>query len=191
MRLLVLALIINLVLFTSSYGQTKTEWRENYKLTVLDFRAEAPTSREDQGQSYFLAGNLDFAYAMSSYEFMLTKNFNKFVKAYFNPDLSWLQQGEGTEVLLKYAQMDFDLLELHARKYRQRIYTEKKALSNPNFFKQTHDEINAEMARRQVDMQNAIAESEGKRDAFHEQLLKEIGELAEFCKECKPAKKKK
>ena len=190
MRLFTFAFFINILLYSFSYGQTKTEWRDNSKLTVLDFRAEAPKSREGQGQSYYLAGNLDFAYAMSSYEFMLTKNFNKFVTAYYNPDLSWLQQGEGTEVLLKYAQMDFDLLELHARKYRLRLYTEKKALSNPKFFQQAHDEIMADMAKRQMEMHNTIAESAASRDAFHEQVLKEIGELAEFCKECKPAKKK-
>ena len=188
MRLFVLAFLINILFFPFSYGQTKMEWKENSRLTVLDFRAEPPNSQEGQGQSYFFAGNLDFAYALSSSEYNLKKNFNQIVTAYYNPDLSWLQQGEGTEVLLKYAQIDFDLLELHARKYRQRLFTNKKALSNPAFFQQAREENKAELARRQVEMENAIAESESKRDAFHEQLLKEISELAEFCKECKPGK---
>ena len=190
MRRIFFAFILLFVSF-SSFGQVKTEWKEGYKLTVLDFQAEAPNSREGQGQTYYLAANLDFAYAMSNYEFMLTKNFNKNVTAFFMPANSWLQQGEGTEILLKYAQMDFDLLELYARKFRQRLYEEKKALSDPNFFQQAHNDINANMAKRRVAMQNATAESEGQGEAYHEQILKEIAALAEFCKECKPVKKKK
>lgn len=53
---------------------------------------------------------------------MLTKNFNKNVTASFNPSSSWIQQGEGTDFLLSYAQMEFDLLELYARKLRTRLY---------------------------------------------------------------------
>ncbi|PIQ21091.1 MAG: hypothetical protein COW65_11140 [Cytophagales bacterium CG18_big_fil_WC_8_21_14_2_50_42_9] len=190
MRLHFLAFILFFTIFTS-WGQAKTEWKEGYKLTVLDFQAEPPISREGQGQTYYLAANLDFNYAMSSYEFMLTKNFNKNVTAFFIPANSWLQQGEGTEILLRYAQMDFDLLELYARKFRQRLYAEKNAFSNPNFFQETYNEINAEMNRRHVEMQNAMAESNSKGEAFHAQILKEITALAEYCKECKPTKKKK
>ena len=185
-----LAFILFFTFFTS-WGQAKTEWKEGYKLTVLDFQAEAPQNREGQGQTYYLAANLDFNYAMSSYEFMLTKNFNKNVTAYFMPANSWLQQGEGTEILLKYAQMDFDLLELYARKCRQQLYAEKNAFSNPDFFQETYNGINAEMARRRVEMQNAMAESNSKGEAFYVQILKEVASLAEYCKECKPAKKKK
>jgi len=185
-----IALTLFLTSFTS-FGQAKTEWKEGYQLSVLDFAAEAPKSHEGQGQTYYLAANLDFAYAMNSYEFMLTKNFNKNVTAFFIPANSWLQQGEGTEILLKYAQMDFDLLELYARKFRQRLYEEKNAFSNPNFFQEAHDAVNAELAKRHVEMQNAMAESNSKGAAFHEQVLKEIVVLNEFCKECKPAKKKK
>jgi len=190
MHRIFIALFLILTAFTGS-AQIKTEWKEGYKLSVLDFTAEAPKNREGQGQTYYLAANLDFGYAMSSYEFMLTKNFNKNVTAFFMPANSWLQEGEGTETLLQYAQMDFDLLELYARKFRQRLYEEKNAFSNPNFFQETYNGINAEMASRHVEMQNAVAESDSKGAAFHEQVLKEVAALAEFCKDCKPPKKKK
>ena len=184
-----LMLLLTFPFFSS--GQAKFEWRDGYKLSVTDFQAEAPTLREGQGQNYNLAANLDFGYQMSNYEFMLTKNFNKNVTTFFIPANSWLQQGEGTETLLKYAQMEFDLMELYARKYRKRLYDEKNAFSNPNFFQEAHAEIMAEMSKRHVQMQNAVSETDSKRDAFHEQILNEITELAEFCKTCKPVKKKK
>ena len=183
------ALLLSFIAFTS-FSQVRTEWEEGYKLSVLDFQTEAPKNQEGQGQTYYLAANLDFNYARSNSEYMLTKNFNKNVTAFFMPANSWLQQGEGTEILLKYAQMDFDLLELYARKLRQRFHNQKNAFSNPNFFQQAHDEVNAAMVTRRVEMQNAAAESDSKGAAFHEQVLKEIAALAEFCQECKPAKKK-
>jgi hypothetical protein len=190
MRKFLLTLTLLLIGFTS-FSQAKTEWKDGYQLSVLDFRADPPKNREEQGQTYYLAANLDFSYVTSSYESMRTKNFNKFVTAYFIPDSSWLQQGEGTEIMLKYAQMDFDLLELYARKYRKRLFEEKNALSNPGFFQQAHDKIMAEMTKRHREMQNAVAESDAKGAAYHEQILKEIGALAEFCKACKPVKKNK
>ncbi|MGV3586647.1 MAG: hypothetical protein ACO1OF_06580 [Adhaeribacter sp.] len=174
-----------------SFGQVKTEWKEGYRLTVLDFEAEPPILREGQAQTYNLASSLDFGYYMNTYEFMLTKNFNKKVSVYFVPSISWLHQGEGTQILLKYAQTDFDMMELYARKYRKKLYDTKNAFSNPNFFSELHDEIRAEYSKRQVEMHNAVAESDAKAEAFHTQILTEIAELAEFCKTCKPVKEKK
>lgn len=190
MRKIIFTLLF-LVMALTSFGQAKTEWKEGYRLSISDFQAVAPKSREGIGQSYALAANLDFGYAMSSYEFMLTKNFNKNVTTFFIPANSWMQPGDATETLLKYAQMDFDLLELYARKYRQRLYAEKNPFSNLNFFQLASSENNAEMNKRHVEMQNAVAESEVARDTYHAQILKEISELADYCKECKPVKKKK
>lgn len=190
MRRNILTLALFITAFTS-FSQAKKDWVAGYKLSVLDFQAEPPKGREGQGQTFYLAANLDYGYAMSSYEFMQTKNFNSYITAYFFPALSWLQQGEGTEILLRYAQMDFDLIELYARKFRQKLYQEKKALSNPDFFQEAQDKIKAEMAKRHVEILNAASESDAKGDAFHRQILTEISELADFCKECKPAKNKK
>jgi hypothetical protein len=183
-------LIFLLVSFIS-FGQVKTEWKEGYRLTVLDFETEPPVLGEGQGQTYNLASSLDFGYYMNTYEFMLTKNFNKNVTVYFVPANSWLHQGEGTQTLLKYAQTDFDMMELYARKYRQKLYEAKNAFSNPNFFAEVRDEITAEYSKRQVEMHNAVSESDAKAEAFHAQILTEIAALAEFCKTCKPVKKKK
>lgn len=185
--------LFTLILLLSAFhtfSQEKTEWREDYKISLADFQAQPPKSR-DMAQSYFLGGNLGFGYAMSNYEFMFTKNFNKHVSAYFTPSNSWLQEGEGTEVLLQYAQMEFDLLELYARKCRNRLYESKSALSNHDFFQQAYDEVTAEMVKRQVEMQDAVLESESKMVAYHQQIRKEISELADFCKECKPTKPKR
>ncbi|MBF9254332.1 hypothetical protein I2I11_13585 [Pontibacter sp. 172403-2] len=170
-------------------GQTKVEWQEGRKLAASDFTGQAPETHSSQ--SYYLAANLEFGYAMSNYEFMLTKNFNKNVTVYFNPAASWLQEGEDTENLLKYAQMDFDLMELYARKLRKRVYEAKGTFSNYNFFQQAQEEIQAEMAKRQSDMYASTSFDKDKMEAYHQQILTEIAALPDFCKACKPARKKK
>jgi len=179
--------ILLLASFTS-FGQAKKDWQAGYQLSVLDFQAEAPASSVGQGQTYYLAAHLNFNYAKPN-AVTPTPDWNKSVTAFFMPESSWLQQGEGTEILLQYAQMDFDLLELYARKFRQRLYRERHALTNPNLFQQARDGVNTELAKRRVEMQNAAAASDNKGEAFHEQILKEIAALAEFCQECKLDKK--
>ena len=177
-----LTLIFLFVAFTA-FGQARKEWQEGYKLSVLDFEAEAPKNQEGRGQSYYLAANLDYKKATSSSEPKLAKDLNQYVTAYFIPAQSWLQQGEGTEILLKYAQMDFDLLELYARKYRKRLYNEKIAHVNSHFIQQAQQEVDTAIAKRRGEMLQAVAESDSKAESFHEQVLKEIAELAQFSKE--------
>jgi hypothetical protein len=185
----IFTLILSLIAFTT-YSQGRTEWKENYILTVNDFKAQAPKSRENVSETYSFAASLDFGYAMSNYEFMLTKNFNNRVTAFFVPTNSWIQQGASTELLLEYAQIQFDLLELHARKYRKRLYDSKNALSNYDFYQKANDEVSTEYARAGVEMQDAVMESHAKALEYHQKVKKEIAELADFCKECKPVKAK-
>ncbi|QNF34048.1 hypothetical protein HUW51_15445 [Adhaeribacter swui] len=182
-----------LLLFVSfsTFAQVKMEWKKDVVLSKSDFKGQAPQNSIAGVQRHYLAANLDFSYAMSNYEFMLTKNFNKFVTASYNPATSWIEEGNKTDLILKMAQLDFDLLELYARKYRQRLYETKNALSANNFFQQAHDELNAEMIKRQADIQALVTDSESNLEEQHDLIKKEVEVLADFCKECKPAKKKK
>jgi hypothetical protein len=183
-------LILSLIAF-NTYSQGRIEWKENYIITLNDFQAPSPAKQENGPTNFYLAASLDFGYAMSNYEFMLTKNFNSRVSSFFIPTRSWMQQGGETDRLLQFAQMQFDFVELYARKYRKRLYDSKNALSNYDFYQKANDEIQAEYAYAQVDMQNAAYESNEKALAYHQQIKKEIVELADFCKECKPVKVKK
>ena len=169
-----------MIAFTA-LGQVRKEWQAGYKLSVLDFEAEVPPSQEGQGQNYYLAAHLDYS-KLHKHSASVAKNINYSVTAYFIPAQSWLQQGEGTEILLRYAQLDFDLLELYARKYRQRLHKENKTIINPRFLLQVQQEINTALIKRRQEMQNALAESNEKANAFHEQILKEITALIRFSK---------
>ncbi|WP_026464959.1 hypothetical protein [Adhaeribacter aquaticus] len=167
----------------NTYGQEKLEWQENYKLTVLDFKAEPPVN--EPGLTYHLVAKLTFHPALSGATAKKLSDVNSAVTVVFVPEHSWLHEGEGTEILLKYAQMELDLLELYARKYRQQLYNSSlKPLSLP-FVKQTQQALLAELETRRVQMQQAGAESDISADKYHQQILREIASLALFCKACR------
>src|SRR5207237_8698106 len=97
-----------------------------------------------------------------------------------------------TMQLLKYVKFKFDLTKLYARKFRQKLYENKKAFSSVDFCKPVYDSIQNEFIQRHT---NAAKETDIGRDStkliiLHKEVLDEIDQLSDFCKACKPNKKK-
>jgi hypothetical protein len=95
--------------------------------------------------------------------------------------------------LLKFARYDFDLSELYARKLRKKLFEEKGAFSDASFFKPIFDQIQNEYSERRT---QAVKDTELGIEAeqlarLHADVLKEIAEYPDYCKTCKPLKKKK
>jgi hypothetical protein len=181
-------LLILLLRAINSFSQAKTYWQEEYQLSVLDFQAEVPETPGGQGHNYYLNAHLNFDSNSRTQKAKQSTYINNKVSVYFYPDKSWLQQGEGTETWLKMAQMEFDLLELYARKYRQQLAREKTIYSNPALLGQMQQNLKTRLASHQYEMQRAISESDSKREAFHESIKAEIAGLSAYCRECEPAK---
>ncbi|WP_420151234.1 hypothetical protein [Spirosoma sp.] len=171
-------------------AQDVIEWSPTYRLTKADFQLKP--SNAGNGQRYYAACQMDFSYRMSNYEFMFTKNFNRFSRAIFNRKASWMDEGPLTDRLLDMAQLDFDLVELYTRKIRKRMYEEKRAFSNGDFYQQAINELQRLYSERlaQIVRDTDGGQSEVRTREIHEQIVREINELDEYCKECKPAKKK-
>ena len=87
---------------------------------------------------------------------------------------------------------DFDLAELYARKLRKRLYEEKGAFSDANFFQPVYDEINKEFVDRHTaaGKETDLGKNRDKLNELRAQVMQEIDELPDFCKTCKPSKKK-
>ncbi len=177
-----------------SYGQEKKAWTEEYLIEMGDFQGVAPIMEEDYVQRYYLAAQLAFNYQMNHYQFAFTKNFNKYVEVYFNPASSWIEEGDQTDMLLEMANLDYDLAELHARKFRKRIFENKNIVSSPALLQSEFEKVSNEYADYRAQVLSEIMASA----TIHEKLAHyrqsvnlEIYNLAEFCQACKPAKKKK
>lgn len=125
---------------------------------------------------------------------MATKDFNSKVRCIFKRSSAVLVAPDSTSALtiLNLARYQFDLTELYSRKLRQQLYESKKAFSDPSFFQPLLDknvnELNDRYAR--VVKETGFGRRTDKLTQLHQSVKQEIEQLADFCKTCKPFKKK-
>lgn len=188
---LVLCLVFHLL-----FAQDQVEWSPDYEVQFSDY--QSPSSEINEELSIYTistSANIEFLFSMSYYEFMFTKNFNEKVSTLLYRPSSYITapSEELANQLVTFGQLEFDLSELSARRFRKRLFESKGAFSNTNFFKPLYDEIITEQRNRH----NELAKSTdlGKNADLlileREKILREIAELADYCKTCKPPKKQK
>ena len=132
---------------------------------------------------------------MSNVEFMFTKNFNAKVISSFKRDAASIIVTDSitAKYLLNFAQYEFDLSELYARKLRKEIYDKKGTFSDVSFLQvlfnsiQQHYTEDHAMASKNTN----LGQEEEKLAAIHSVVLQKINELPDLCKSCKPPKKAK
>jgi len=193
MKLTLFTLLL-LIALNPSFSQEKIEWSKGIEIDSSCFKASIPNLAEDNLQEYSFACSYNFNFQMIGLQFAFTKNFNSYVSAYYNPHLSWMEEGELTWQLLLMANLDFDLVELYARKFRKKMFEAKNVGSNVNFFNKLHEEVNREYLDRQSVIQSNLRTNENIEDYLKleiEKVNEEIEMLNEFCKTCKPKKRKK
>lgn len=194
MKLFLFCLFLQLFFVFSTLAQDIIEWSPDYKVTIADFKSKSTQIGDVNHYSVLLAARMDFSFYMSSYEFMFTKNFNSKVATIFTKSASVLIAPDSifSLKLVKYAQLSFDLTELYARKFRKNLYESKGFLSEVNFFQEAYKpieiEYNAKIA--EIGKLTNLGQSETSIEEAHQLILKEIEELPDFCKTCKPKKKK-
>ena len=191
--------IVFVILFAgltkAGFTQNIIDWDGIYQLQLSDFRAKTSQIGDVNMFSLHSSAQMNFAYNMSSYEFMFTKNFNSKVSCTFTRDAASIiaPDDETAQHLLKFAQYEFDLAELYARRFRKKLFDEKGAFSNASFFKPLYDAIHKEFVERydNAAKETEIGKNQSELDRLHTEVLREIQELSEFCKQCKPTKRKK
>ncbi|WP_417350457.1 hypothetical protein [Flavobacterium alkalisoli] len=171
------------------------DWNPEYKLTLADFKSESTQIGETNLYSVYSSASLDYGVQMTNIEFMLTKNFNSKVSNRFFPE-SAIIIAPNEETALKmvdFAQYEFDACELYARKFRKMLYEEKGTFSDISYVQPLFDNIRREYNDRTAKAGKAtdLGQKSEELKMLHEEVLKEIDELADFCKTCKPKKKKK
>ena len=187
-----------LVLICQSFpllSQDELDWDEKYKLQFSDFRS--PSTQLEGGNIYSLYSGVtfDFAFQMTNAEFMFTKNFNSKVNCKFHRNAASLVAPDTIRAmdLLLFARYDFDLAELYARKVRQKAYETKGTFSNPSFFIPVFNQFQKEYSERHVQASRLtdLGQDRVKLQELHLEVLTELTAYSDFCKTCKPVKRKK
>jgi len=171
------------------------DWSPEYKLTLADFKSENTQIGETNLYSVYSSASLDYSVQMSNIQFMLTKNFNSKVSNRFFPESATIiAPDEDTALkMVDFAQYEFDVCELYARKLRKTLYEEKGTFSDISYVQPLFDNIRKEYNDRITKAGKAtdLGKKTEELKKLHEEVLKEIDELSDFCKTCKPKKKKK
>ena len=176
-------------------GQNVIDWDPNYKLQLSDFQASTTEVGDVDIYSLHSSAGMDFSFSMSNYEFMFTKNFNSKVNCTFTRDASSLiaPDEEIAGSLLNFAQYEFDLSELYARKFRKKLFESKGAFSSASLFQPIYNDLQKEFVERhaRAARETDIGRKAEKLTELHFEVLSGIDELSNFCKTCKPPKRKK
>ena len=195
MKKAIIVLALFLTFHSASHAQQIIDWSPEYNLTFEDFLSKQTKIGFGDTHQINSTSSMSFSFNMSNYEWMFTKNFNSKVSNTFNKNAAVLISPnlEIANSLLDFANYQFDLVELYARKFRQKLYENKGAFSNPTFFQPIFNEIQTELNERHAEageVSNLGIKSEILKE-LHLEVLKEIATLSDFCKECKPPKVKK
>jgi hypothetical protein len=189
--LLTITLLFNTIVL---YAQETIEWTPNYHFQLSDFKSKV-TEIGANRIGVDPATKFEFAFQMTNYEFMFAKNFNSKVVANFYPQAAYLLAPDSSSAmqLLAFAKLNFDLTELYARKFREQLFLQKGAFSNTSFFQPIYNKIQEEMAARHSELIQLTdyGRNEEQTNLSIQQINSEIEALSEYCKTCKPKKKKK
>ncbi|SEI84112.1 hypothetical protein SAMN05216327_104179 [Dyadobacter sp. SG02] len=190
-----LYLVVLLICSLSASCQNIIDWDDNYQLELSDFQSAKTSIGSGDMYSLSVPAHMNFSFHMSSYEFMFTKNFNSKAVCNFNRSAGLIvaPNQEIALSLLALARYDFDLCELYTRKVRQGLYENKGTFSDVNFFQPIFTRLETEYVDRSTTahQETDLGRDQEKLDLLHQQVKKEIGELVDFCKTCKPPKRKK
>ncbi len=190
-------LAVSILFFVQeAVAQNKIEWSPDIVIQLSDYQS-ASTEIDENLSTYSVRSGamLDFAFSMSYYEFMLTKNFNKKVTAIFDKNASYISAPsiDIANQLVNFGGVEFDLAELSARKFRKKLFESKGAFTNTNFFKPLFDEAIAEQLERYIALGKStdMGRNSEVLVAEREKIRQEIEVLSDYCKTCKPPKKRR
>ncbi|MFL9830763.1 hypothetical protein ABS764_07880 [Flavobacterium sp. ST-87] len=179
----------------SLLAQNDVEWDGKYQIQLSDFQSKATQIGNVNTNSIQTASGLNFSIQMSNIEFMFTKNFNSKVSTTFKRESALLIATDTTTAnrMVKFAQYEFDLSELYARKLRQKLYLNKGAFSDISFLQPLYDTIQKEYVEEhgEASKKTNLGQKEEVLKTLNEDVLTRIQEFSDFCKSCKPPKKKK
>lgn len=172
-------LLVSFFLLQSD-AMEELSWSEHYKLSWKDFKGEP---NKDTDAVAVTASGITFSYSINKYKrTQKVQGFKTLVKAFFYPEHSWCKSDEVDIHVLGHEQLHFDITELHARLFRQRIANIKLHEDIAQTLQDMHVKIEADL----MAMQNAYdTESEYSIDVqgqekWQDSITKRLKSVSQF-----------
>jgi len=169
---------------TSAFAQNilqegQKRWNKNQKLTINDFKIKISDENSDAVYSQFM-----ILHAIRGFDFM-KKNLNRKIENIFLGTASWIDTTKVNKIekQIEFQQMQFDISEIYARKFRKRVLQNKKKIKKGfNIISQINNNIITEFSLERLEL---VKETQGGRDEqklleWKEKIASELDDLNEF-----------
>ena len=180
-------ILIILFLYSASIGSIVAQeletgqkrWSTTHKLTVNDFKLDPPVSKQETAYSQFI-----IAHKINAFDAM-KRNLNQRVDNIFHGRGSWIDtlNIENIEEALGFQQLQFDLAEVQARKFRKQLLQNKgKILGGFEIVNQISDDIMAQFTEIRANMvtETDYGRNEKAVKLWEERIATELEELDQF-----------
>lgn len=183
MNKIIIGLILIIGPINQTFGQNLQEgqkrWSSEQKLTIDDFKIKISNDNNDDVYSQFM-----ISHAIGGFDFMKS-NLNQKIENIFLGNASWIDTTKIIEIQkqIDFQQMQFDLAEIHARKFRKRALENKKKIAKGfDIINQINNEIMAEFSenRLQLVKETETGQNDEKIVKWKEKIATELKELYEF-----------
>ena len=154
-------------------------WSESYKLSWADFKAKPNTNVNAVA---ITASGITFGFSITKTDSNQVIGFTSEVHAHFYPEQSWYKKERADNHILGHEQLHFDITELYARKFRQRISHLKMSNNIRKELKVIHNAINKELSQMQDNYDNETNYSinyESQKE-WHNYIAIELKKLSKF-----------
>lgn len=153
-------------------------WNPDKKLIWSNFKA-SPIQHYDV--IAVTASGLSFHYSTTRYNNgRIDYDFD--VTAHFYPEKSWYIEDDVTEITLAHERLHFDITELHARKFRQRVRNKKFSNNIDAEMDVINNAINAELRdmQKQYDEDTSHSRIIEKQEVWQSFIAEELNKLTNY-----------
>jgi len=167
-------------LFTLLLFQDKDtmSWNYDYRLEWNDFKGEPKVSSNVVAVT---ASGITFGFSSRKSKTRLI-DYNYTVKADFYPDQSWCHKARVNNNILNHERLHFDITELHARKFRQRIENARFTTNISQQMNVIHNAINTELEAMQklYDAETNHSQNIEKQQEWQKKIVLQLSELEQY-----------
>lgn len=170
-----IAILFPLCLFQDEPTMT---WNHDYRLEWSDFNGN-PT--EGTSVVAVTASGITFSFSTKKSDTRLI-DYNYIVKADFYPEKSWYSKHRSTDNILNHERLHFDITELFARKFRQRIVATRFTMDISRQMERLHNAINIELEamQNQYDLESNHSQNIEKQKEWQAKIILQLNKLANY-----------
>ncbi|MBI6115681.1 hypothetical protein [Salegentibacter maritimus] len=183
MRKIIFSFIVIIGSLNQTFGQRLQEgqiqWDSEKRLSIEDFKIKMGDKNNDAVFSQFM-----ISHEIGGFDFM-KRNLNQTIENIFIGNASWIDTTKIANIKkqIDFQQMQFDLAEIHARKFRKRVLENKnKIIKGFDIINQINNNIMTEFSEYRLLL---VKETEAGRnikkiEEWKERISTELNDLNEF-----------